>query len=190
MPPPGLTGKLTEYGDVEFAAYLRRSFARSFGLSDEALGKPTVGIVNTFSELNNCHRTLPELVEGLKRGVWQAGGLPREFPVISLGEVYLEPSAMMFRNLMALAVEVMLAAQPLDAAVLVGGCDKTLPALLMGAASAGVPAVALAAGPMLTGDVAGQRVAACSDCRRFWGMYPAGRAIPDSLISPCDKPSR
>src|SRR5213080_4013425 len=108
----GLTSRLTEYGDRAFAAYLRRSFALSMGLSDEALGKPVVGIVNTFSELNNCHRGLPELIESVKRGVWQAGGLPREFPVPSLGEVFLQPSAMMFRNLLALTVEVMLTAQP------------------------------------------------------------------------------
>jgi dihydroxy-acid dehydratase len=174
MPDHGLTSRLTEYGDRAFAAYLRRSFARSMGLSDEALAKPVVGIVNTFSELNNCHRGLPELIEAVKRGVWQAGALPREFPVPSLGEAFLEPSAMMMRNLMALAVEVMLTAQPLDAAVLVGGCDKTMPALLMGAASAGVPSVALVAGPMLTGGFEGERVGACSDCRRFWARYRRG----------------
>jgi dihydroxy-acid dehydratase len=174
MANQGLSGRLTEYGDREFAAYLRRSFAKSMGLSDEALGKPVVGIVNTASEFNNCHRGLGELIEAVKRGVWQAGALPREFPVISLGEVFLDPSAMMMRNLMAVDVEVMLRAQPVDAAVLVGGCDKTMPALLMGAASAGVPAVALVAGPMLTGSVRGERVAACSDCRRFWGRYRRG----------------
>ncbi len=174
MSEHGLSMRLTEYGDRAFAAYLRRSFARSMGLSDEALGKPIVGIVNTFSELNNCHRGLPELVEAVKRGVWQAGGLPREFPVPSLGEVFLEPSAMMFRNLLALTTEVMLTAQPLDAAVLVGGCDKTMPGLLMGAASAGLPSIALVAGPMLTGGFEGERVAACSDCRRFWARYRRG----------------
>jgi dihydroxy-acid dehydratase len=174
MSKQGLSERLTEYGDREFAAYLRRSFAKSMGLSDEALGKPVVGIVNTASEFNNCHRGLGELIEAVKRGVWQAGALPREFPVISLGEVFLNPSAMMMRNLMAMDVEVMLRAQPVDAAVLVGGCDKTMPALVMGAASAGVPAVALVAGPMLTGNVRRERVAACSDCRRFWGQYRRG----------------
>jgi dihydroxy-acid dehydratase len=174
MSTHGLTARLTEYGDREFAAYLRRSFARSMGLSDEALARPVVGIANTFSELNNCHRTVPELIEAVKRGVWQAGGLPREFPVISLGEVFLEPSAMMYRNLLALSAEAMLAAQPIDAAVLVGGCDKTMPGLVMGAASAGVPAVPVVAGPMLTSSVDGERVAACSDCRRFWAAYRRG----------------
>jgi dihydroxy-acid dehydratase len=174
MSGQGLSGRLTQYGDRDFAAFLRRSFARSTGLGDEALGKPVVGIVDTSSDFNNCHRALPELLAAVERGVWQAGGLPRRFPVLSLGEVFLEPSAMMFRNLMAMAAEAMLTAQPLDAAVLAGGCDKTMPALAMAAASADVPAVALVTGPMLTGSVDGERVAACSDCRRFWGQYRRG----------------
>jgi dihydroxy-acid dehydratase len=170
----GLNRRLVEYGDREFAAYMRRSFARSMGLSDEALGKPIVGIVDTSSDFNNCHRGMRELIAAVERGVWQAGGLPRVFPVPSLGEAFLEPTAMMYRNLMALAVETLLVAQPIDAAVLVGGCDKTMPALVMGAASAGVPAVAVVTGPMLTGSLDGERVAACSDCRRFWGMFRRG----------------
>jgi len=174
MAPQGLGNRLTEYGDQEFALYLRRSFARSMGYSDRALGKPVVGIVNTVSDLNNCHRGLRELAEAVRRGVWQAGGLPLEFPVISLGEVFLYPTSMMFRNLMALDVEVMLRAQPLDAVVLLGGCDKTLPALLMGAASAGLPAIVVAAGPMLPGDYQGERLGACTDCRRFWAQYRRG----------------
>src|SRR6185437_8032458 len=134
MPDHGLAGHLTVYGDREFSAFFRRACAKSMGLSGDSLGKPIVGIVNTFSELNHCHRNVPELIEAVKRGVWQAGGLPREFPVISLGEPFLNPSAMMMRNLMSMDVEVMLRAQPIDAAVLVGGCDKTMPALVMGAA--------------------------------------------------------
>ncbi len=174
MAPRGLANRLTEYGDSEMALYLRRSFARSMGFSCHALGKPVVGIVNTFSELNNCHRGLRELAEAVKRGVWQAGGLPLEFPVISLGEMFLHPTSMMYRNLMAMDVEAMLRAQPLDAVVLLGGCDKTLPALLMGAASAGLPAIVVAAGPMLPGDYQGERVGACTDCRRFWAQYRQG----------------
>jgi dihydroxy-acid dehydratase len=170
----GLSRKLTEYGDPEFALFLRRSFARSMGFSSEALAKPVVGIANTYSELNNCHRGLRELAEAVKRGVWQAGGLPLEFPAISLGEVFLHPTSMMLRNLLSMEVEVMLRMQPLDAAVLMGGCDKTLPALLMGAASAGIPAILLAAGPMLTGSYRGERVGACTDCRRFWAAYRRG----------------
>jgi dihydroxy-acid dehydratase len=174
MQEHGLANRLTEYGDREFALFLRRAFARSMGFSTAALGKPIIGIVNTYSELNNCHRGFRELAEAVKRGVWQAGGLPLEFPTVSLGEVFLSPSAMMMRNLMSMDVEVMIRAQPLDAVVLMGGCDKTLPALLMGAASAGVPAIALAAGPMLTGSVDGVRVGACTDCRRFWASYRRG----------------
>ena len=172
--PPGLAGGLTEYGDREFAQYLRRSFASAMGYTPQALGKPVIGILNTWSELNNCHRGLRELAEAVKRGVWQAGGLPLEFPVISLGEIFLSPTSMFLRNLMALDVEAMLRAQPLDAVVLMGGCDKTLPALLMGAASADLPAIVLAAGPMLTGSHEGERIGACTDCRRFWAAYRRG----------------
>lgn len=170
----GLANQLTEYSDKEFSLYLRRSFARSMGYSDEALAKPIIGIVNTYSELNNCHRGFRELAEAIKRGVWQAGGLPLEFPTISLGEVFLSPTSMLMRNLMSMDVEVMVKAQPLDAVVLLGGCDKTLPALLMGAASAGIPAIVVAAGPMLTGNYQGERLGACTDCRRFWGAYRRG----------------
>jgi dihydroxy-acid dehydratase len=174
-------GRITEYGDREFSAFFRRACAKSMGLSDDALDKPIVGIVNTFSEFNNCHRGVPELIEAVKRGVWQAGGLPREFPVLSLGEPFLNPSAMMMRNLMSMDVEVMLTAQPVDAAVLVGGCDKTMPALVMGAASANVPSIALVTGPMLTGDFEGERVAACTDCRRFWGQYRRGEIDAETI---------
>lgn len=177
----GLGNRLTEYSDREFSLYLRRSFAQSMGFSAEALGKPIVGIVNTFSEFNNCHRGFRELAEAVKRGVWQAGGLPLEFPTISLGEVFLSPTSMMMRNLMAMDAEVMIKAQPLDAVVLLGGCDKTLPALLMGAASAGVPAIAVAAGPMLTGSYQGERLGACTDCRRYWGAYRRGEIDSETL---------
>jgi dihydroxy-acid dehydratase len=170
----GLGRRLTEYGDKEFALFLRRSFARSMGYSREALGKPIIGVLNTYSELNNCHRGMRELAEAVKRGVWQAGGLPLEFPTVSLGEIFLSPTSMLVRNLMAMDVEVMLRAQPLDAVVLMGGCDKTVPALLMGAASANIPSILLVAGPMLTGSVEGERVGACTDCRRFWGRYRRG----------------
>lgn len=174
MQKHGLANHLTEYGDREFALFLRRSFAKSMGYSDQALGKPIIGIINTYSELNNCHRGFRELAEAVKRGVWQAGGLPLEFPTISLGEVFLSPSAMMMRNLMAMDVEIMIKAQPLDAVVLMGGCDKTLPALLMGAASAGIPAIALAAGPMLSSSYEGERIGACTDCRRYWARFRRG----------------
>jgi dihydroxy-acid dehydratase len=174
MAVQGLANNLTEYGDKEFALYLRRSFAKAMGFSDQALAKPIVGIVNTYSELNNCHRHFPQLVDAVKRGVWQAGGLPLEFPTISLGEVFLSPTSMLYRNLMSMDVESMIRAQPLDAVVLTGGCDKTLPALLMGAASAGLPAIVEVAGPMLTSQYEGERLGACTDCRRFWARFRRG----------------
>src|SRR6202166_109118 len=173
--PVGIARGLTNYGDRDFALYLRRSFAKSMGYSSAMLAKPVVGIANTGSDFNNCHRHLPELIEAVKRGVLAGGGLPLEFPTISLGEAFLSPSSMMFRNLMAMDVEEMVRAQPLDAVVLVGGCDKTVPAQLMGAASAGVPAIQLLAGPMMTGRYRGQRLGACTDCRRFWAQYRAGQ---------------
>src|SRR2546428_4299450 len=136
--PVGLARGLPNYGDPDFSLYLRRSFARSMGYSTAMRAKPVVGIANTASGFNNCHRLVPELVDAVKRGVLAAGGLPLEFPTVSLGEVFLAPTSMMFRNLMAMDVEEMVRAQPMDAVVLVGGCDKTVPAQLMCAASADV----------------------------------------------------
>ena len=170
----GFARGLTHYGDRDFALYLRRSFARSMGLSVEMLAKPVVGIAMTPSGFNNCHRTMPELVEAVSRGVLAAGALPRPFPTVSLGEVFLEPTSMVYRNLMAMDVEEMACAQPMDALVLIGGCDKTVPAQLMGAVSAGVPAIQLVTGPMSTGRRRGERLGACTDCRRFWGRFRAG----------------
>jgi len=172
--PQGLDGGLTNYGDRDFSRYLRRSFARSMGLSQELLGKPVVGIAVSGSGFNNCHRTMDELTAAVSRGVLTAGGLPAAFPTISLGEVFLHPTSMMFRNLMSMDVEEMIRAQPMDAVVLIGGCDKTVPAQLMGAASAGKPAIQLVTGPMMTGRYRGERLGACTDCRRFWAKYRAG----------------
>jgi hypothetical protein len=135
--PKGLRRNTSNYGDRDFALYLRRSFAKSMGYSQAMLDKPVVGIADTGSDFNNCHRTAPELVEAVKRGVLAAGGLPLAFPTVSLCEPSLSPCSMHYRNLMALDTEAMLAAQPMDAAVLVGGCDKTVPAQLMAAISAG-----------------------------------------------------
>ena len=170
----GLSRGLTNYGDRDFALYLRRSFARSMGYSSKALARPVIGIANSASGFNNCHRHFPELLEALRRGIHSAGGLPVDFPTISLGEVFLEPTSMLYRNLMSMDVEEMVRAQPMDAVVLVGGCDKTVPAQLMGAASAGVPAIQLIAGPMMAGRHHGERLGACTDCRRFWAKYRAG----------------
>ena len=179
--PHGLRRNLTNYGDRDFALYLRRSFARSMGYSLEMLDRPIVGIAQSGSGFNNCHRTMPELVEAVKRGVLAAGGLPLDFPTISLGEIFLSPTSLMFRNLMSMDVEEMIRAQPMDAVVLIGGCDKTVPAQLMGAASADLPAVQLVTGPMLAMTWRGERLGACTDCRRYWGKYRAGGVSSDEI---------
>jgi dihydroxy-acid dehydratase len=170
----GLENGLTNYGDRDFSLYLRRSFAQSMGYSCAMLGKPVVGIAATASGFNNCHRHFPELLDAVKRGVLAAGALPIDFPTVSLGEVFLSPTSLKYRNLMAIDTEEMIRAQPMDAVVLMGGCDKTVPAQLMGAISAGRPAIMLVAGPMLTGHHRGERLGACTDCRRFWARYRAG----------------
>jgi dihydroxy-acid dehydratase len=170
----GLSRGLTNYGDRDFSLYLRRAFAKSMGYSDAMLAKPIVGIATAGGGFNNCHRTTPELVNAVSRGVLAAGGLPLEFPTISLGEPYLSPTSLVFRNLMAMDVEEMIRAQPMDAVVLIGGCDKTLPAQLMGAISANKPAIALVVGPMMTGSFEGARLGACTDCRAWWARYRAG----------------
>jgi dihydroxy-acid dehydratase len=180
--PTGIGHGLTNYGDPDFSLYLRRSFARSMGYSNAMLKKPVVGIAYTPSGFNNCHRHFPELLDAVKRGVLAAGALPMDFPTISLGEVWLSPTSMKFRNLMSMDTEEMIRAQPMDAVVLMGGCDKTVPAQIMGAVSAGQPAVMLVGGPMMTGRHRGERLGACTDCRRFWAQYRAGK-IDDNEIN-------
>jgi dihydroxy-acid dehydratase len=177
----GLEHGLTNYGDRDFSLYLRRSFAQSMGYSRAMLAKPVVGIAYTPSGFNNCHRHFPELLDAVKRGVLAAGGLPIEFPTISLGEVFLSPTSLKYRNLMSIDTEEMVRAQPMDAVVLMGGCDKTVPAQLMGAVSAGRPAVMLVAGPMMTGRYRGERLGACTDCRRFWARYRAGEVSKEQI---------
>jgi len=174
-PKRGIARGLTNYGDPAFSLYLRRSFAKSMGYSSEMLERPVVGIADSKSGFNNCHRHFPELIDAVKRGVLGAGGLPLEFPTVSLGEVFLSPTSMMFRNLMSIDVEEMIRAQPMDAVVLLGGCDKTVPAQLMGAVSADLPAVQLVAGPMMPTSFHGERLGACTDCRRFWALHRAGK---------------
>lgn len=177
----GLKRGLTNYGDSEFATYLRKSFARSMGISKEMLDKPIVGIVMTPSGFNNCHRSMPDLVDAVSRGVLAAGALPRAFPTISLGEVFLNPTSMVYRNLMAMDTEEMVSAQPMDAVVMIGGCDKTVPAQLMGAASANIPTIQLVTGPMSTGRHRGERLGACTDCRRFWGKFRANEIDSEEI---------
>ena len=173
---------LTAYGDEDFSLFLRRAFIKAMGYTDDALERPIIGITNTYSGFNACHRTVPELIEAVKRGVMLAGGLPVEFPTITLHESFAHPTSMYLRNLMAIDTEEMIRAQPVDSVVLIGGCDKTVPALLMGAASANVPAILMVTGPMLTGNHKGERLGACTDCRRFWARYRAGE-IDDQEIN-------
>jgi dihydroxy-acid dehydratase len=170
----GMRRGLTAYGDEEFSLFLRKAFIKAMGYTDDALDRPIIGITNTFSGFNACHRNVPDLIEAVKRGVMLAGGLPVEFPVITLHESFAFPTSMYLRNMMAMDTEEMIRAQPVDSTVLIGGCDKTVPALLMGAASANVPAIMLVTGPMLTGNHRGERLGACTDCRRFWARFRAG----------------
>jgi dihydroxy-acid dehydratase len=172
---PGGVRTASRYGDPDLAGFIARSFAKSMGFSDEDLRRPVIGIAQTWSEFNNCHQHFRQLAEAVKRGVWQAGGLPLEFPTISLGEVFLTPTSMLFRNLLAIDTEEMIRAQPIDGVVLLASCDKTIPAQLMGAASADVPAIMVTGGPTLSGRWEGRDLGACTDCRGFWTEYRAGR---------------
>lgn len=174
QPIHGLARGLTNYGDTDFSLYLRRAFAAAAGYSVDMMKKPVVGIAQGTSDFNPCHRNFPELIEAIKRGVLAAGGLPLVFPVISLGEAFLSPTSMKFRNMLSMEVEELIRAQPMDSVVLLGGCDKNVPAMLMGAASADLPAIQLVPGPMLPMPFEGERLGACTDCRRFWGRYRAG----------------
>jgi dihydroxy-acid dehydratase len=171
----GFLRGLQTYGDRDFSIYMRRAFAKSMGYSGDELGRPVVGIAFTHSKFNPCHRHFPELLDAVKRGVAAAGGLALEFPTISLHESTLAPNSMKFRNLMAMDTEEMIRAQPMDAVVLMGGCDKTVPAQLMGAASAGKPAIQLIGGPQMTSRYKDDRVGACTDCRKFWTQFRAGK---------------
>jgi dihydroxy-acid dehydratase len=179
----GLARGLTNYGDKDFSLYLRRSFAKAMGFTNESLEKPIVGIADTTSSYNNCHRNVPEQIEAVKRGVLAAGGLPMVFPTVSLAEAFLHPTSMMYRNLMSMDTEEMISAQPMDAVVVVGGCDKTVPAQLMGALSANRPAIQLITGPMMTARHEGEQLGACTDCRRFWAMYRAGELNDEEIVS-------
>src|SRR6476469_1205634 len=170
----GLRKGLTSYGDRDFSLFLRKAFIKGAGYSDEALERPIVGIANTGSAYNPCHGNAPQLVEAVKRGVMLAGGLPMEFPIISIHESFASPTSMYLRNLMSMDTEEMIRAQPMDAVVLIGGCAKTVPAQLMGAASAGIPAIQLVTGSMLTGAHRNERVGAWTDCRRYGGRFRAG----------------
>lgn len=169
----GISKGLTNYGDRGFSLFLRKAFIKGAGYTDSALQRPVIGITNTGSSYNPCHGNAPQLIEAVKRGVMLAGGLPMDFPTISVHESFSAPTSMYLRNLMSMDTEEMIRAQPMDAIVLIGGCDKTVPAQLMGAASAGIPAIQLITGSMLTGSHRSERVGACTDCRRYWGKFRA-----------------
>jgi dihydroxy-acid dehydratase len=188
--PAGATGMrrgLTDYGDRDFSLFLRKAFIKGAGFTDAALDRPVIAIADTGSDYNPCHGNAPQLVEAVKRGVMLAGGLPMAFPTISIHESFAAPTSMFQRNLMSIDTEEMIRAQPMDAVVLIGGCDKTVPAQLMGAASAGIPAIQLVTGSMLTGAQRGERVGACTDCRRYWGRFRAGEIDADEIAAVNDQ---
>src|SRR6185369_12244193 len=170
----GLGLRLTQYGDAGFALFLRQAFLSAAGYTDAELARPVVGIASTVSDFNPCHASAPALIDAIRRGVSMAGGLPFVFPTISLHESFAYPTSMILRNLLAMDTEEMLRALPVDAVVLVGGCDKTIPAQVMGAISADVPALVAPVGPMLAGHDEGERLGACTDCRRLWASRRAG----------------
>ena len=172
--PKGMRRNLANYGDAGFSVFLRKAFIKALGYSDDALERPIIGIVDTGSGYNACHANMPDLVEAAKRGVMLSGGIPIPFPVISIQESFSNPTSMYLRNLMAMDTEEMIRAQPMDAIVVIGGCDKTLPAQIMAAVSADLPTVVIPVGPMVVGHHKGEVLGACTDCRRMWGKYRAG----------------
>jgi len=178
----GIDATLTSYGDPAFSRFLRRAFLASAGYDATDLDRSVVGIADTSSGYTTCHRQMPELVEAVSRGVLEAGGLPVRFSTMSLPEILLSPTAMLFRNLLAMETEEQIRSQPMDAVVLCGGCDKTVPAQLMAAVSADVPAVQLVVGPMLTGSWRGERLGACTDCRRLWAAHRAGELDESQMV--------
>jgi len=180
-PARGPMRGVTSYGDVGFSRFLRGAFLAGAGYDKEDLARPLIGIADLTSDYNPCHRGMPAIVEHVKRGVLEAGGLPMVFPSMSLGETFLSPTAMLFRNLLAMETEELIRAQPMDAAVLIGGCDKTVPAQMMAAASSDVPVLLEVTGPMLTNTYEGQRLGACTDCRRMWSRHRAGEIDDDQI---------
>ncbi|KAK3074079.1 hypothetical protein LTR53_003791 [Teratosphaeriaceae sp. CCFEE 6253] len=178
----GLRQGLTSYGDTHFSLFLRKVFIKAAGYGEDALGRPIVGIINTGSGFNPCHANVPQLMEAVKRGVQLHGGLAIEFPTISLHESFASPTSMFLRNLMSMDTEEMIKAQPLDVCIMIGGCDKTVPAQLMGGISANKPILPLVTGPMMPGSFKGERVGACTDCRSSWAAYRAGTMDVEDIV--------
>src|ERR1700709_2763409 len=174
MADDGLRKGLASYGDAGFSLFLRKAFIKAMGYSDDALNRPIVGITNTYSDYNPCHGNVPQIIEAVKRGVMLTGAMPMVFPTISIAESFSHPTSMYLRNLMAMDTEEMIRAQPMDSVVVIGGCDKTLPAQIMAAVSADLPTVVIPVGPMVVGHHKGEVLGACTDCRRLWAKYRAG----------------
>ncbi|KAI9374564.1 dihydroxy-acid/6-phosphogluconate dehydratase [Aspergillus egyptiacus] len=170
----GLRQGLTSYGDAHFSLFLRKVFVKALGYSEDALSRPIIGIINTYSGFNPCHGNVPQLIEAAKRGIHLNGGLAVEFPTISVHESFSHPTSMFLRNLMSMDTEEMIRAQPMDACVMIGGCDKSVPAQLMGGISANKPVLPLITGPMMPGSYRGKRIGACTDCRNNWAAFRAG----------------
>ncbi|KPI39288.1 putative dehydratase IlvD1 [Cyphellophora attinorum] len=179
----GLRQGLAGYGDPHFSLFLRKVFIKALGYTDAALSLPIIGIINTYSSFNPCHSNANDLVESLKRGISAAGGLPVDFPTISIHESFSSPTSMYLRNLMAMDTEEMIAAQPVDGVVAIGGCDKTVPAQLMGGISANKVFLPLVTGPMMPGSVQGVRVGACTDCRNNWAKFRAGELDVEEIMA-------
>src|SRR6201982_598674 len=170
----GLLKGLASYGDAGFSLFLRKAFIKAMGYSDDALDRPIVGITNTYSDYNPCHGNVPDIIEAVKRGVMLSGAMPFEFPTISIAESFAHPTSMYLRNLMAMETEEMIRAPPMDAVIVIRGCDKTLPAQIMAAVSADLPTVVIPVGAMVVGHHKGEVLGACTDCRRLWAKYRAG----------------
>jgi dihydroxy-acid dehydratase len=163
-------------GKNDLRSFGHRSRLRQFGYDrDDWVGKPVIGIINTWSDINACHGHLRARAEDVKRGVYQAGGFPIELPAMSLAEPFVKPSTMLYRNLLAMECEELLRSHPIDGAVLMGGCDKTTPGLIMGAISMGIPAIYVPAGPMLRGNWRGHTLGSGSDAWKYWDEKRAGR---------------
>src|SRR4030081_2638288 len=164
------------FGGEDVRAFGHRSRAKQMGYAaEDFLGKPVIGIINTWSDLTNCHSHFRTRAEEVKRGVWQTGGFPVELPAMPVNEPFMKPSPMMYRNFLAMETEELLRSQPIDGVVLMGGCDKTTPGLLMGAISMNLPAIYLPAGPMLRGNWNGRTLGSGSDTWKYWAELRAGK---------------
>src|SRR5580698_3912978 len=168
------------WSQPNYESFVRRAWMRSEGFSSDFFqNKPVIGVCNSWSEFNNCNAHLRTVAEAVKRGVIAAGGFPLEFPTISLGEVYMRPTSMLFRNLMAMDVEECIRAYPMDGVVLLCGCDKTTPAQLMGAASADIPAIMVPGGPMLSGQWRDRKLGSGTDGRKLFDLFRTGRVTEE-----------